>query len=207
MCECVCVHVCKHVDMFCVYACLRVCLHVDMPACVMPKYDVFILLLLLRSPAISLGLTILGCDFYVCDRFLSNHWGSHIPSLWMVHAGCVFVAGTHPSWIWMSESFESVQWNVYVHRLDLGLYSHPKGFWGNGVRAHVKSKGKNPPQRRIKPTTQHQAGQGVQHTPNQLFQSLRRIKLTVLLRMLAILCSSSAVNLLAICTRIMLAEE
>ena len=26
-----------------------------------------------------------------------NHRGSHIPSLWMVHAGCVLVAGTHPS--------------------------------------------------------------------------------------------------------------
>ena len=26
-----------------------------------------------------------------------NHRGSHIPSLWMVHAGGVFVAGIHPS--------------------------------------------------------------------------------------------------------------
>ena len=25
--------------------------------------------------------------------FLSNHRGSHIPFSWMVHAGCVFVAG------------------------------------------------------------------------------------------------------------------
>ena len=29
-----------------------------------------------------------------------------------------------------------------VHRLELGLYSHPKEFWGNGVRTHVNSKGK-----------------------------------------------------------------
>ena len=34
----------------------------------------------------------------------------------------------------MSGSFESVQWNASVHRLDLGLYSHPKEFGGNGFR-------------------------------------------------------------------------
>ena len=42
----------------------------------------------------------------------------------------------------MSGSFESLRWNACVHRLDLGLYSHPKEFWGNGVRTHVNSKGK-----------------------------------------------------------------
>ena len=42
----------------------------------------------------------------------------------------------------MSGSFESVRRNACVHRLDLGLYSYPKGFWGNGVRNHVNSKGK-----------------------------------------------------------------
>ena len=31
-----------------------------------------------------------------------------------------------------------------MHRLDLGLYSHPKEFWGDGVRTHVGSKGKIP---------------------------------------------------------------
>ena len=30
----------------------------------------------------------------------------------------------------MSGSFESVQWNACVHRLDLSLYSHPKEFGG-----------------------------------------------------------------------------
>ena len=85
--------------------------------------------------------------------------------LWMVHAGYVFVASIHPSRTWTSGSFESVWWKAYVHRLDLGLYSHPKEFWGNGVRTHVSSKGKIPsprkdsPQRRIEPTTLHQAGQ------------------------------------------------
>ena len=29
-----------------------------------------------------------------------------------------------------------------MHRLHLGLYFHPKEFWGNGVRTHVNSKGK-----------------------------------------------------------------
>ena len=39
----------------------------------------------------------------------------------------------------MSGSFESVRWNACVHRLDLGLYSHLKEFFGNGVRTHVNS--------------------------------------------------------------------
>ena len=41
----------------------------------------------------------------------------------MVCAGCVFVAGIHPSRTWTSGSLESVRWNACVHRLDLGLYS------------------------------------------------------------------------------------
>ena len=44
----------------------------------------------------------------------------------------------------MSGSSESVRWNACVHRLDLGLNSHPKEFWRNGVRTHVNSKGKMP---------------------------------------------------------------
>ena len=39
----------------------------------------------------------------------------------------------------MSGSLES-------HRLDLDLYSHPKEFWRNGVRTHVNSKRKIPPE-------------------------------------------------------------
>ena len=31
-----------------------------------------------------------------------------------------------------------------MHRLDLGLYSQPNDFWGNGVRTHVNSKEKIP---------------------------------------------------------------
>ena len=46
----------------------------------------------------------------------------------MVRAGCVFVAGIHPSRTWTSGPSESVRWNACVHRLDLGLYSHPENF-------------------------------------------------------------------------------
>ena len=44
----------------------------------------------------------------------------------------------------MSGSFESMRWNACVHRLDLGLYPHPKEFGGNGVRNYANSKGKIP---------------------------------------------------------------
>ena len=44
----------------------------------------------------------------------------------------------------MSGSFYSMRWNACVHRLDLGLYSHPKEFGGNGDKTHVNTKGKNP---------------------------------------------------------------
>ena len=49
----------------------------------------------------------------------------------------------------MSGSSKSVRCNACVHRLDLGLYSHPKelggeGGGGGGARSHVSSKGKLP---------------------------------------------------------------
>ena len=126
------------------------------------------------SPAISLGFTILGVIFAYMTVFS--------PTIEVVtfrlHGWCmlgVFVAGIHPSRTWMSGSFESVQWNACVHRLELGLYSNLKEFLGNGVRTHVISKRNNPlywknsPYRSIKPTTLHQAGQQVQHTTSELF--------------------------------------
>ena len=60
----------------------------------------------------------------------------------MVHTGRAFVAGIHPSRTWTSVSVESVRWNAYVHRLDPGLYTHPKEFLGSAVRIHVNSKRK-----------------------------------------------------------------
>ena len=94
--------------------------------------------------AIYLGLTTVG-EISVCVTiFQSNHWGSHIPTSWMVQAGCAFVAGIHPSRTWTLQSFESVQWHACVHWLDLGLYSHQKEVLGNAVRTHTNSKGKIP---------------------------------------------------------------
>ena len=61
----------------------------------------------------------------------------------MVGAGCIFVAGIHPSRISMSGSFESVRWNACVHRLDLGLLSSERVL-GKGVRTRANSKGKIP---------------------------------------------------------------
>ena len=47
---------------------------------------------------VSLGFIILSEIFaYVIVFIKSNHLGSYIPSSCMVHAGCVFVAGIHPS--------------------------------------------------------------------------------------------------------------
>ena len=59
--------------------------------------------------------------------------------------GVFFVEGIHPSRTRMSGSLESVRWNACMHRLYLGLYSHPKEFGGNGVRTHVHSTGKKSP--------------------------------------------------------------
>ena len=99
----------------------------------------------------------------------------------MVRAGCVFVASIHPSRTWTSRSFESLRWNACVHRLDLGLYSHPKEFWGNGVWTHVNSKGKIPstgkcPQRSIEPATLWQRAQAL---PTELFRPLKRFKVFI----------------------------
>ena len=89
-----------------------------------------------------------------------------------MRAGCVFVAGIHPSRTWTSGSFESVRWNACVHRLGLGLYSHSKEFWGEWVWTHVNSKGKIPftgkcPQRGIEPGTLWTASP---NTTNELFR-------------------------------------
>ena len=69
--------------------------------------------------------------------------------------------------------------NACMHRLDPGLYSHPKEFWENEVRTHVYSKGKIPTigekkssQKRIEPTTTLHKGQRAQHTTNELFRPL-----------------------------------
>ena len=97
-------------------------------------------------------------------------------SSWMVHAGCVFVAGISLSRTWMSGSFESVWWNACVPRLDLSLYSHPKEF--SGMEAEPMLTPREKPhlleaQRWVKPATLHQAGQWTQHTTAELFWPCR----------------------------------
>ena len=59
--------------------------------------------------------------FCVCDCFCNptTEVPSHIPSSWMMHVGCVFVASIHLSRTWISGSFESVRQKSCVHRLDL----------------------------------------------------------------------------------------
>ena len=69
----------------------------------------------------------------------------------MVRAGCVFAAGIHPSRTWTSGSFESVWWNAWVHRLDLGLYSHPKEFLGEWSLNPCSLQGENPLYRKSSP--------------------------------------------------------
>ena len=141
-----------------------------------------LLLLLLPSsssscafPARSLGFVIFWWDVYVCDcfAFKSNHWGSHIPSLWMVRDGCVSAAGIDPPRTRMLGSFESVQWNACVHRQDLSLYLHPKEFGGMESEPMLTPREKfplpeNSPERRMEPRTLHQAGQGAHHSTNKL---------------------------------------
>ena len=56
-----------------------------------------LLLLLLRSPARSLGFTILDGIFVYVTVFNPTVEVVTFPSLWMVHAGCGFVAGIHLS--------------------------------------------------------------------------------------------------------------
>ena len=77
----------------------------------------------------------------------------------------------------MSGSFGSVRLNACVHRLDLDLYSHLKGFGKYGVRTHVNSREKSPLPEKFSPEEHRtldsaQAGQRAQHTANELFQPL-----------------------------------
>ena len=64
-----------------------------------------------------------------------------------------------------------------MHRLDLGLYFHPKEFWGEwSLNPHVNSRGKIPstgkcPQRRIEPATLWTASP---NTTNELFRPPHR---------------------------------
>ena len=93
----------------------------------------------------------------------------------MVHAGCVFVAGIHPSRSWTSGSFESVRCNACVYRLTSVYTLIGKSFGGMESEPMLTLREnpiywKNSPQRRIEPMTLHQAGQQAQHTTKELFR-------------------------------------
>ena len=140
------------------------------------------LLLLLRSPTIPLGLTILGEIFgYVTDSF--NPSIEAVTSRlreWCMPGVFMLPAFTRPGQERQDLSSLCDGMLDCVHKLDLGSYSHQKEFGGNGVRTHVNFKGKilstgkKSPQRRIEPMTLRQAGQRAQHTTNQLFRPLLR---------------------------------
>ena len=100
--------------------------------------------------------------------FLSNHWGSHIPSSWMVYAGWVFVADILLSRTLMSGSFESVSCMCAQTRPRFTLSSEwVLGEWSQN-RCYLQRENplyrKHSPQRRIEPTTLHQTGQWANHT-------------------------------------------
>ena len=65
--------------------------------------------------------------------------------------------------------------NSCAHRLDLGLYSHPKEFWWNGIRTHINSKGKIPSTGRLEPATLHLAGQRIHLTTDWAIPSPKRV--------------------------------
>ena len=109
-------------------------------------------------PAISLAFTLVFGEIFAYVT-KSNCTCSHILPSWMaVHAGrgffffFFFFCHHLPFMDITSGSFESMQWNACVHRLDLGFHSHPKEFLvlGNGVKTQVNSKKKKPLCQRLK---------------------------------------------------------
>ena len=102
-----------------------------------------ILLLLLRSQLYLWGSSFLVTFLRLPQFFFfqSNHRCSHIPSLWMVHAGCVFVDGIHPSRT--CQSLLRPCGGMHLRIDQTSVYTLIQ-FRGNGVRTHVNSKRKIP---------------------------------------------------------------
>ena len=65
----------------------------------------------------------------------------------------------------MSESFESVRWNAYVHRLKLGLCSHPKEFDGMDSEPMFIPREKSP-----LPEAEREEGEVGSHQPRCITQ-------------------------------------
>ena len=93
---------------------------------------VVLLLLLLRSPAIFLGFNILRWDFCVCVL-----WPFFNPTIeivtFLLRGWCML--GVLPAYTCLGHECQDL--------------SHPKEFWGSGVRTHVNSKGKIPSTEKI----------------------------------------------------------
>ena len=115
---------------------------------------------------IYLGFTILG-EIFVYDHFLIQ------PEVvaFCLHGWCILGVFLSPAFTCLGHEcrdlFDSVPWNAYMCRLDLGLYSHLKEFLVNGVGNHVNSKGKMPStwgSDEVWTMMLHQAGQRAQHT-------------------------------------------
>ena len=131
------------------------------------------LMTVLRSPAISVGFTILGEIFAYVTVFN--------PTIEVVtfrlHGWCMLDVFLLPAFTRLGHECQDL-WSgcngMHMHRLDQGLYSHPKVFWGNGVRTHVNSKGKIPSTRKILlivvSNPWHCIKQRAQHTTNELFR-------------------------------------
>ena len=81
--------------------------------------------------------------------FESNQRGLHILSSWMVHTGCVFVAGIYPSRTWILRAFwvHAVEYICAQTRSQFILSS--ERVLENGVRTHINSKGKIPSTERL----------------------------------------------------------
>ena len=134
--------------------------------------------LLLCSPARYLRFTILGQIFVYVTVFFwkSNHWGSHIPPPWMVHAGC-FCSWHAPVrdmnvmifWIRAMEC-------MYAQTRRRSILSSERVLGGMESEPTLTPREKSPllekksPQRRTEPMTLHKAGQRAQHTTNEIFQ-------------------------------------
>ena len=120
-----------------------------------------------------------GWDFCVCGRFFN-------PTIAVVtfhlNGRCMLGVFLLPEFTYlghlMSGSYDSMQWNACVHRLDLSLYSHPKEFWGNGLDLVLTPRGKSPlPEKKIllrgwwnPRSTLHAAELRARHTSKELFR-------------------------------------
>ena len=117
-------------------------------------------------PSYISGVHNFGWDFYICGPFFN-------PTIEVVtfhlHGWCMLRVFLLPAFTHLGHECQdllSLWWNASMHILDLGLYFHLQKFWGNGVRTHVNSKGKNlywMLRGGLNPALHH-AGQQAQHT-------------------------------------------